>query len=238
MLTLKAPEDLVAELESFARERGVTRHAAALEAIKAGIAALRGRGDTEVIPDETRDTRGDAGRRVKRAEGWLNVHRNGLELGVMAIKTAVELLTDPAGADVPGALLRLRESALFELEPYLSGAGAPRPLAGSQKPEAARSVVEGGPVPESQSGRARRAPDETRRRTAEWLSTMMRKVTFRLPEELVERLEAEGAAMLSAGVKDEHRGIAGRHTSALALAARVAIESWLNSREANGKAEK
>lgn len=82
------------------------------------------------------------------------------------------------------------------------------------------------------------ATDETRQRTAEWLSDMMRKVTFRLPEELVERLEAEGAAMLSAGVKDEHRGIAGRHTSALALAARVAIETWLNSREANGKAEK
>ena len=82
------------------------------------------------------------------------------------------------------------------------------------------------------------ATDETRRRTAEWLSAMMRKVTFRLPEELVERLEAEGAAMLSAGVKDEHRGVAGRHTSALALAARVAIESWLNSRESSGKAEK
>ena len=196
MLTLKAPEELVAELESFARERGVTRHAAALEAVKAGIAALRSRGDTEVIPGvvsgdtETPravipdaealadlvaekvlarlatggDTRGDTGRRVKRAEGWLDVHRNGLELGVMAIKTAVELLTDPAGADVPGALLRLRESALFELEPYLSGAGAPRPLAGSQKPDAARSVVEGGPVPESLSGRARRAPGQAPRR--------------------------------------------------------------------------
>lgn len=85
---------------------------------------------------------------------------------------------------------------------------------------------------------AEMATDETRRRTEEWLSAMMRKVTFRLPEELVERLEAEGAAMLSAGVKDEHRGVAGRHTSALALAARVAIESWLNSREANGKADK
>jgi hypothetical protein len=82
------------------------------------------------------------------------------------------------------------------------------------------------------------ATDETRQRTAEWLSTMMRKVTFRLPEELVERLEAEGAAMLSAGVKDAHRGVAGRHTSALALAARVAIESWLNSREPNGKTDK
>ena len=32
VLTLKAPEDLVAELEALARERGVTRHAAALEA--------------------------------------------------------------------------------------------------------------------------------------------------------------------------------------------------------------
>ena len=74
------------------------------------------------------------------------------------------------------------------------------------------------------------ATDETRQRTAEWLSTMMRKVTFRLPEELAERLEAEGAAMLSAGVKDEHRGVAGRHTSALALAARVAIERWLEER--------
>lgn len=74
------------------------------------------------------------------------------------------------------------------------------------------------------------ATDETRQRTAEWLSTMMRKVTFRLPEELAERLEAEGVAMLSAGVKDEHRGVAGRHTSALALAARVAIERWLEER--------
>jgi Helix-turn-helix domain len=46
LLTLKAPETLVAELESFARERGKTRHAAALEAIKAGLAALRTRGDT------------------------------------------------------------------------------------------------------------------------------------------------------------------------------------------------
>ena len=46
MLTLKAPETLVADLTSFARERGKTRHAAALEAIKAGLAALRARGDT------------------------------------------------------------------------------------------------------------------------------------------------------------------------------------------------
>ena len=82
------------------------------------------------------------------------------------------------------------------------------------------------------------ATDETRQRTAEWLSAMMRKVTIRLPEELVERLEAEGAAMLSGGWKDAHRGVAGRHTSALALAARVAIESWLNSREASGKVDK
>ena len=59
MLTLKAPETLVADLTSFARERGKTRHAAALEAIKAGLAALRARGDTRgdtgadfaVIPD-------------------------------------------------------------------------------------------------------------------------------------------------------------------------------------------
>ena len=193
MLTLKAPEAMVAELESFARERGITRHAAALEAIQAGIVALRGRGDTggdtsghrpvtpAVIPDAEAladlvavkvaarlaaagDTRGDTGRRPKRAEGWLDVHRNGLELAVMAIKAAVELLTTPTGADVHGALLRLRESALFELEPYLSGAGAPRPLAGPQKPEAARSAVEGGLVPESQSGRARRAPGQAPRR--------------------------------------------------------------------------
>ena len=68
MLTLKAPEDLVAELEALARERGLTRHAAALEAIAAGVAALRARGDTrgdtggdtEVIPPRAKgDTQGD-----------------------------------------------------------------------------------------------------------------------------------------------------------------------------------
>jgi predicted DNA-binding protein len=80
------------------------------------------------------------------------------------------------------------------------------------------------------------ATNATRERTAEWLSTMMRKVTFRLPEELAEQLEAEGAAMLSAGATDTHRARAGRHTSALALAARVAIEGWLTARD-DGKAK-
>ena len=75
------------------------------------------------------------------------------------------------------------------------------------------------------------ATDETRQRTAEWLANMvMRKVTFRLPGGLADRLEAEGAAMLSAGAQDEWRGIAGRPTSALAFGARVAIERWLAER--------
>lgn len=50
MLTLKAPEELVDRLENLAKERGLTRHAAALEALAVGIEALRGRGDTKVIP--------------------------------------------------------------------------------------------------------------------------------------------------------------------------------------------
>jgi hypothetical protein len=146
VLTLKAPEALVTELEGFARERGLTRHGAALEALAAGIAALRARGDTRgdtlagqaVIPNADAlaelvaekvvarlaggDTRGDTGPRP----GWIEVHRNGLEIGVSAIKAALELLTDESAADPAGAAAALRDAALFELEPYLSGAREPK----------------------------------------------------------------------------------------------------------------
>lgn len=46
LLTLKASEELVDRLEALAKDRGLTRHAAALEALAVGIEALRGRGDT------------------------------------------------------------------------------------------------------------------------------------------------------------------------------------------------
>ena len=206
MLTLKAPEALVADLESFAREQGMTRHAAALEAIAAGIGALRGRGDTRVIPGrpegDTRvipgrpegDTGGDteepraviprvipdaealadlvAEKVVARLAGdtrgdtrkpgdpdVVEVHRFAMGRGLSAIKAAVELLTGES--DPVRAVAELR-SALFELDPYLPG--APRPLESPQTPDAVQPVAQGGPVPESPSGRARRAPGQAPRR--------------------------------------------------------------------------
>ena len=188
VLTLKAPEALVADLESFAREQSMTRHAAALEAIAAGIGALRSRGDTggdteepraviprvipRVIPDAEAladlvaekvvarlagDTRGDT--RKPGDPDVVEVHRFAMGRGLSAIKAAVELLTGES--DPVRAVAELR-SALFELDPYLPG--APRPLEGPQTPDAVQSVAQGGPVPESPSGRARRAPGQAPRR--------------------------------------------------------------------------
>lgn len=45
MLTLKASQKLVEELAALALELGMTRHAAALEALTVGTAALRGKAD-------------------------------------------------------------------------------------------------------------------------------------------------------------------------------------------------
>ncbi len=128
MLTLKAPEELVAELASFARERGVTRHAAALEAIQAGIHALRGRGDTGG------DTHG---------------HR----AVIPAVIPDAEALADLVAEKV---VERLALSA------------TPRPLAGPQKPETGHPIAEGVLVPESRSGRARRAPGQAPRRPGDY----------------------------------------------------------------------
>lgn len=152
MLTLKASDALVTELESFAKERGLTRHAAALEAVAAGISALRGRGDTggdtpaghlvtpEVIPNAEAladlvaekvvarlaagggDTRDDTGPRT----GWIEVHLNGLDHGVSGIKSALALLTEENPPNVAEAIRFLRDGALFELEPYLAGAREPK----------------------------------------------------------------------------------------------------------------
>lgn len=136
MLTLKAPEALMAELETFAKERGMTRHAAALEAVAVGIAALRARGDTEVIPAGSGgDTRGDTG-----------AARTVIPAVIPDAEALAELVAEKVAARL------------------MSGAGAPRPLAGPQRPEAARPVAEGVSVPESLSGRARKAPGQAPRR--------------------------------------------------------------------------
>jgi len=183
MLTLKVPEELLAALADYAGRAEVSRHRAALLALEAGLRALRdgGRGgdtggDTPVTPAVIPDaealadlvaervasrlagsTGGDTGRRRRPADReWIEVHRNGLDVGLMSIRAAVELLEAPTGADVPGALHRLRDGALAELAPYLPGRVVTAPGGPVEAPEEA---------PESRSGRA---PGQAPRRPGDY----------------------------------------------------------------------
>lgn len=181
MLTLKVPEELLAALADYAGRAEVSRHRAALLALEAGLRALRdgGRGgdtggdtpvapwgDTSALADLVAErvasrlagsTGGDTGRRRRPADReWIEVHRNGLDVGLMSIRAAVELLEAPTGADVPGALHRLRDGALAELAPYLPGRVAAAPGGPVEAPEE---------VPESRSGRA---PGQAPRRPGDY----------------------------------------------------------------------
>ena len=175
MLTLKVPEELLAELRAHAERAEVSRHRAALLAMEAGLRALRdgGRGgdtggdtpvtpwgDTSALADLVAErvasrlagnTGGDTGRRPGN-RNVIEVHREGLDMGLMSIRAAVELLEAPTGPDVPGALHRLRDGALAELEPYLPARVAAAP----------RRPVE---APESQSGRV---PGQAPRRSGDY----------------------------------------------------------------------
>jgi len=119
-------------------------------------------GDTSALADLVAErvasrlagsTRGDTGRRPRDPD-MIGVHRNGLDMGLMSIRAAVELLDSPTGADVPGALHRLTNGALAELEPYLPVRGAkPRPVEATEE------------APKSRSGRA---PGQAPRRPGDY----------------------------------------------------------------------
>ncbi len=126
-------------------------------------------GDTSALADLVAErvasrlagsTGGDTSRRRPGNRNVIEVHREGLDMGLMAVRAAVELLEASTGPDVPGALHRLRNGALAELEPYLPARVAAAPA----------DPVE---APESQSGRV---PGQAPRRSGDYRIGGRRKI--------------------------------------------------------------
>ena len=104
------------------------------------LAAVAARGASDAVLAMGRNG-GDTDRHPGNHD-VIEVHREGLEMGLMAVRGAVADLETSTGPNVAAALDRLRTGALFELEPYLpasaradSGAqGAPERRAPDSKP--------------------------------------------------------------------------------------------------------